>query len=284
VGESDCFAHEECQWYPGLFYSLVEDISRRKAAEAELAQAKLDAERAAQAKSDFVAHIAHEIRTPLNTIISLSHLLNKRDIEPKMQQRFLKTLQDSGDALLELVNNILDLERIEADMLAVDCEKIPVRTLLDSCVNIMSVKAMEKKLSLDLICSLGASTVIRTDAVKFRQIIMNLLANAIKFTQKGAVVLEASKIDCDGKEFLTFAVRDTGIGISPDRLQSIFEKFTQEDTTTCNRFGGTGLGLTISRKLARLLGGDLAVESNVDIGSVFTLTLPAEIEPALQQP
>src|SRR5664279_2060734 len=218
--------------------------------------------------------MSHELRTPLNSTLILAKLLadnREKNLNPE-QIKFAETIYTAGNDLLTLINDILDLSKIEAGMLDVRPEPVQLRRLVDELTNVFKPVANQKKLQLQLVVETGVPETIETDATRLSQILRNLLSNALKFTESGGVTLEIGK--ARDKNTIEFRVRDTGIGIAASQHQLIFEAFRQADGASTRKFGGTGLGLSISRDLARLLGGDLAVASEPGKGSTFTLTLP----------
>ena len=248
--------------------SVERDITEAKENARNLAQATLRAEAASRAKSEFLATMSHEIRTPMNGVMGMADLLSETSLNSD-QRLYAETIRSSAQALLTIINDILDLSRLEAGRMTVDAAPVPLEPCLRDVVTILSPLARDKglKLMLDIDASLPAAGL--TDGGRLRQVLMNLVGNAVKFTTTGAVKVIA-RPDSAG---LAIDVQDSGIGISADRLADIFEAFQQEDGTITRRFGGTGLGLTISRQLARLMGGDISVMSRPGIGSTFTLTL-----------
>ncbi|EIT72022.1 response regulator [Hydrocarboniphaga effusa] len=242
------------------------------AAQEGLTERASELERANQYKSQFLANMSHELRTPLNSSLILAKLLadNKSGNLTPEQVRFAQTISSAGNDLLTLINDILDLSRIEAGKIDITPESINVARSIDTLLRSVEPMARQKGLALKWEIEPGTPERIDTDAQRLGQIIKNLLSNALKFTERGEIRLRVFAID-DG---IGFAVRDTGIGIAPEQLDLIFEAFQQADGSTHRKYGGTGLGLSISRDLARLLGGDLTVQSTVGEGSVFTLVLP----------
>ncbi|WP_372520210.1 CHASE domain-containing protein [Alteriqipengyuania sp.] len=236
-----------------------------------------EARAADKAKSSFLANMSHEIRTPMNGVIGFTELALADEEKPE-QKRRLQMIADSGNAMLRLLNDLLDFAKIEAKQMAIVSEPTDLRHTLRSCQRLMEpvAKGQNLRLTLDIDPSVPAR--ILADKMRLRQIVLNLVGNALKFTQEGEVTISASisrrQSDSAGRIFIT--VRDTGIGIAPDRLESIFGKFTQADDTTARRYGGTGLGLPISAELAQLMGGELRAESVQGRGSTFTLSLPLE--------
>ncbi len=238
----------------------------------ELARAGAELRRANEYKSQFLANMSHELRTPLNSSLILAKLLadNREGNLSAEQIKFANTIYSAGNDLLTLINDILDLSKIEAGMLDVRTEPVVLERLLADLGNTFQPIAAQKQLAIELHAAPGVAASIETDPTRLLQILKNLLSNAFKFTERGGVTLEVAP---QGDE-LVFAVRDTGIGIPADQQEVIFEPFRQADGATTRKFGGTGLGLSISRDLARLLGGDLRVDSAPGRGSTFTLTLP----------
>ncbi|MFA6186965.1 MAG: response regulator [Phycisphaerae bacterium] len=233
-----------------------------------------EAERANAAKSQFLANMSHEIRTPMNAIIGFSEVLEE-ELLTEQQKEYIRLILGSGKHLLELVNDILDFSKIEAGQLnteSIDCD---VRALLANIESMMTPLAVSKNLKFIIECSDDVPVSVMTDPARLRQCLLNLISNAIKFTERGYVKFSVHQIFRESKPFLEFEVSDTGIGIPHDKLNSIFEAFIQADGSTTRKYGGTGLGLTITRQLAGLLGGDISVESELGKGSTFRLLLPA---------
>ena len=258
-----------------LYVWGINDISERKQAEKEIHSARKTAEEANRAKSEFLANMSHELRTPMNAILGYSEMLIE-EAEDLQQEDFipdLKKINQAGSHLLALINDILDLSKVEAGRMDVFAEDIDIGNLIDE-VAATARPLMEKnnnRMEVVRDTYLGAAF---QDLTKLRQSLFNLLSNAAKFTHEGTVTLNAARIQKDGQDWLSFAVRDTGIGIPADKLEAVFEEFTQADGSTTRDYGGTGLGLAISRRICQLLGGDITVQSQPGEGSTFTIEIP----------
>lgn len=255
------------------FVAFIRDISERKANEELLRLAKQQAESANQAKSDFLASMSHEIRTPMNVVVGISNILSRDNIPAEKRKEMLNSLKLSSQALLNLIDDVLDLSKIESQK--IELEYVPFRLdeLVNEIIEINQVKAREKNISLTAEISSIENNRYIGDPLRIRQILMNLVSNAIKFTPQGRVMLyaEATASQDDGYTDIRINIRDTGIGISKDKLDKIFDKFTQADSYSTRKYGGSGLGLTISRDLAELMGGTLSAKSEKGKGSEFTL-------------
>jgi two-component system, sensor histidine kinase and response regulator len=241
----------------------------------QLSDALIVAETATRAKSEFLANMSHEIRTPMAAILGFADLLCGPDLTREQHDEHVEIIRRNGGHLLSILNDILDLSKIEAGQMLVERVPADPSAILAGVASLLRVRAIAKGLTLELAYEGTVPERIRTDPTRFRQIVMNLVGNAIKFTEEGGVTLRVSTLDAESNEpRLRVAIEDTGIGIPAEKRHKLFRAFAQADATTTRKFGGTGLGLAISKQLARLLGGDVDVENSDRRGSTFTVTIP----------
>ena len=265
----------------GMIGGLV-DISRFKEQTKQLEEARQEAVKANKAKGAFLATMSHEIRTPLNGIIGMTGLMADTNLSEN-QTDYIDTIKASGETLLNLINDILDFSKIEADR--IDLEVIPfnIETVICEVLDLLSRQTNFEEMELVYRIAPNVKTDVQGDMMRVKQVLLNLVGNAVKFSHKGSVIVEVENIP-ENEEIIRISVIDTGIGIHPNRLDSLFEPFVQEDSSTTRRFGGTGLGLTICKRLVNAMGGEITVTSEVDKGSVFSFTLPVGKKISLVQP
>ena len=256
----------------GLVYAVARDVTKRKEIEAELAFSRDRAMEASLLKSQFLANMSHEIRTPMNGIVAASELLLRSKLGGD-ERDFAGIISESARALLTIINEILDLSKLEAEKLDLESAEFAPRTAVEGATELIAVQAAHKGLSLSTYIPEDLPSLVLGDAGRLRQVLLNLLGNALKFTEHGTVSLRVSvEADDPAQATLRFAVADTGIGLSPQERERIFEPFTQADGTTSRRYGGTGLGLSISKRLVELMNGEIGVESEQGVGSTFWFT------------
>ncbi len=263
-----------------LMYGVYQDITELKQMQADLVRAKEAAEEATRAKSNFLANMSHEIRTPMNAIIGLSHLALKTPLDRK-QRDYVSKVHNAGTSLLGIINDILDFSKIEAGKLSL--EEIPFRLdeVITSVSTLTAERAHDKGLELLVHVASDVPTQLRGDPLRLGQILTNLVSNAVKFTEKGEIHVRVGLLETTGdKVQLQFSVRDTGMGMTREQAAKLFQAFTQADMSTTRKHGGTGLGLTISRRLAEMMGGRIGVESESGVGSTFSFTAWLGVGPA----
>ncbi|WP_425421891.1 response regulator [Phaeodactylibacter xiamenensis] len=262
------------------YLSIRQDVTQRIQYEEELKASKERAEAANIAKSSFLANMSHEIRTPLNSVIGFTDLLLKTRLN-ETQQQYMSLIHQSGNILLDLINDILDFSKIEAGKLELSYERTDLWELVSQVGDIVKYKVNEKGIELLLNLSPNLPRYAWVDPVRIRQILVNLVGNAVKFTEEGEIEIGISALpgkDENGYQGLRFVVRDTGIGIAEERKDKILEAFTQEDNSTTRKYGGTGLGLTISNKLLHLMGSQLEIQSRLNLGSTFSFVVYLQTE------
>ncbi|MCG8503853.1 MAG: ATP-binding protein, partial [Sphingomonadales bacterium] len=262
----------------GGVVGIYTDITDDKKREAELGAARDQAMAATDAKSRFLANMSHELRTPLTAVVGITALLERKASKEGQEQYLepLSRISRAGDHLIKLISEVLDLSKIEAGRIDLFPETIDLSGLVEELVALCEPLAERNRNGLAVECPRDIG-VMQADPTRVKQVLLNLLSNACRFTEDGTISLQISRDREDGDDWITATVQDTGVGISKDQLEDVFEEFSQADPSSRRHQGGTGLGLAISRHLCRLMGGEITAESELGVGSAFTVRLPSEI-------
>jgi PAS domain S-box-containing protein len=254
--------------------SVGRDVTERKALEDALTDARDKAEAASRAKSGFLATMSHEIRTPMNGVLGMARLLMETKLHPE-QRTYAEAIQQSGVALLSLIEDILDFSKIESGTVTLEEDEIEPRQIVEGVVELLAPRAHAKGIEVVTVISPDAPELIRIDGIRLRQVLTNLVGNAIKFTEKGGVRVDMRLVEGRERRFLRFEVRDTGVGVPAEKRAEIFEEFVQADSSHARRFGGSGLGLAISKRLVAAMGGEIGIDPAPGGGSIFWFSAPA---------